>query len=59
MGDRKDRHENIGKGFIGKEGFKRIMNWPHFNEIPLILETPFVDEGTYGKEINFLNKMVN
>lgn len=35
-----DRHENIGKGFIGKEGFRRIMNFPKFQNIPMILETP-------------------
>lgn len=35
-----DRHEDIGKGCIGKEGFSLIMNDPAFFEIPKILETP-------------------
>ncbi|XP_019641285.1 PREDICTED: uncharacterized protein LOC109482868 [Branchiostoma belcheri] len=35
-----DRHENIGKGKIGIEGFRRVMNDPRLNNIPMILETP-------------------
>ncbi|CAH1273701.1 Hypp5184 [Branchiostoma lanceolatum] len=35
-----DRHENIGRGKIGIEGFRRVMNDPRLNNIPMILETP-------------------
>lgn len=35
-----DRHEHIGKGKIGLEAFKLIMNDPRFFDIPKILETP-------------------
>jgi deoxyribonuclease-4 len=35
-----DRHEHIGKGSIGKEGFRIILNHPALSHIPLILETP-------------------
>jgi len=50
-----DRHETIGKGKIGVEGFRRIMNCKHFTDIPLILETPFVNgNATYKKEIELL-----
>jgi apurinic endonuclease APN1 len=44
MGSKKDRHENIGKGFIGDEGFKNIINDSSFNDIPMIMETPGGDE---------------
>ncbi|HKI77521.1 MAG TPA: deoxyribonuclease IV [Ignavibacteriaceae bacterium] len=37
---RVDRHEHIGKGFIGKEGFTNIMNDKKLEKIPKILETP-------------------
>jgi len=37
---RVDRHEHIGKGCIGLEGFRAIMNDPHLTSIPKILETP-------------------
>jgi len=49
-----DRHENIGKGKIGMDGFKRIMTCKHFTDLPMILETPFVDENGYKKEIGIL-----
>lgn len=35
-----DRHEHIGHGGIGRDGFKRFINYPAFIDIPLILETP-------------------
>jgi deoxyribonuclease IV len=40
LGSRVDRHEHIGKGFIGKEGFANIMNDKKLEKIPKILETP-------------------
>jgi len=40
LGSRKDRHEHIGKGFIGLDGFRYIINDPRFQQIPMILETP-------------------
>ena len=35
-----DRHENIGRGYIGVEGFRRLVNHPAFSNLPMILETP-------------------
>jgi len=40
FGTRLDRHESIGKGFIGLDAFKFLMNDSRFDDIPLILETP-------------------
>ncbi len=40
LGSRVDRHEHIGKGFIGKKGFANIMNDESIAHIPKILETP-------------------
>ena len=40
LGSRVDRHEHIGKGFIGKEGFSNILNDKRLRHIPKILETP-------------------
>jgi deoxyribonuclease-4 len=36
----RDRHENIGKGYIGRGGMKRIINHPKLRNLPFILETP-------------------
>jgi deoxyribonuclease-4 len=35
-----DRHEHIGLGFIGEEGFKAILRNETIRRLPLILETP-------------------
>lgn len=40
LASRVDRHEHIGKGFIGLEGFTNIMNDKRLFHIPKILETP-------------------
>jgi deoxyribonuclease-4 len=39
-GSRVDRHEHIGKGAIGLEGFRHLMNDPRFTKVPKLLETP-------------------
>ncbi len=40
LGSRVDRHEHIGKGYIGKEGMKRIINHSKLRHLPFIMETP-------------------
>ena len=40
-GSRKDRHEHIGKGKIGMEGFKKIAQFAQKNKIDLVLETDY------------------
>jgi len=40
LGSRKDRHEHIGKGYIGLDGFRWIVNDPRFQQVPMVLETP-------------------
>lgn len=40
LGSRVDRHEHIGKGRIGLEAFRFIMQNPRFRKIPKVLETP-------------------
>ncbi|QVK20298.1 deoxyribonuclease IV [Mycoplasmatota bacterium] len=43
-GSHKDRHENIGFGYIGFESLLKIINHLDFINIPKILETPYVTE---------------
>ncbi len=52
LATRVDRHDNIGKGFIGQDLFRRIMNDPRFDNMPLILETP--DTNLWPQEIEML-----
>jgi deoxyribonuclease-4 len=40
LGSRVDRHDHIGNGFIGIEGFRNIMNDEKLVSVPKILETP-------------------
>jgi deoxyribonuclease-4 len=39
-GSRVDRHEHIGKGCLGLEPFRRLLNDPRFAKLPMLLETP-------------------
>lgn len=58
-GAHKDRHANIGQGFIGFETLNKIVNHPKLEKLPKILETPYVQVGDdkknkkapYGHEI--------
>ena len=49
---RVDRHDSIGKGFLGLDFFRRFMKDARFDNIPIILETP--DETLWKNEIALL-----
>ena len=55
LGVRKDRHESLGRGFLGLAVFENIMNDPNIDEIPLILET--IDDSLWAEEIALLRSM--
>jgi deoxyribonuclease IV len=40
LGSRVDRHEHIGKGHIGLEAFRVLLNDKRFDDVPKVLETP-------------------
>ena len=40
LGTGRDRHEHIGKGYLGLEPFRMLLNDPRFAELPMLLETP-------------------
>ena len=46
----KDRHENIGFGAIGFDALNKIVHFPDFENVPKILETPYVTAEPDGKE---------
>ncbi len=52
LGSRIDRHEKRGEGSLGLGFFRRLMNDPRFDDMPLILETP--DPGIWKSEIELL-----
>jgi deoxyribonuclease-4 len=52
LGSRVDRHDSLGKGTLGIDVFKWLMNDPRFDDMPLILETP--DDAIWAEEIKML-----
>jgi len=52
LGARVDRHQSIGKGKLGVEPFRFIMNDKRFDEIPMVLET--IDDTIWAEEIKLL-----
>jgi deoxyribonuclease-4 len=50
FGARRDRHENIGKGTVGENVFKLLLNHPSTKKTPFIIETPGFDEKGPDKE---------
>ena len=55
FGAKKDRHEKIGKGQIGRDAIVRIINHPRLRDLPFYLETPNELDG-YAAEIDMLRK---
>ena len=57
QGARKDRHENIGKGYLGFETLHTIAHHPRVAHVPKILETPYIDgNAPYKEEIQLLRQ---
>lgn len=57
IGARKDRHENIGKGYIGIENLVNVVYNKRLDNIPKILETPYINDlAPYKDEIELLRK---
>jgi len=52
LGARVDRHQSIGKGKLGVDPFRFIMNDKRFDEIPMVLET--IDDTIWAEEIKLL-----
>jgi len=57
LDSRHDRHEHIGKGSIGLEGMKRIINHPKLRNLPFILETPKKTEEDDIMNLNTVRKL--
>lgn len=56
LASRVDRHASLGEGTLGLDVFRRIMNDPRFDGMPLILETP--DSNRWAEEIRMLKGMI-
>lgn len=59
QGSRVDRHAHIGKGCLGLEAFRLLVNDPHFRNRPMILETPKESDDSEDMDIVNLNVLRN
>jgi len=57
LGCHLDRHENIGKGYIGTAGFKAFLHNDKVRHLPMILETPVRDEKDWGRDLAVVRKL--
>jgi deoxyribonuclease IV len=59
LGSGRDRHENIGEGLIGVDGFRRILGHRAFQDVPFLLEVPGFGEakGPDAPNIDILKKL--
>lgn len=57
LGSRIDRHAEIGKGTLGMAFFKRLVNDPRFDNMPIILETP--NPAIWPEEIKLLYGLID
>lgn len=58
LGSRIDRHEEIGKGKLGLEAFRLLVNDPRFFDIPKILETPKKTLQDYARQMRLLKSLI-
>jgi len=58
LGTRVDRHEDIGKGKIGLEGFQLLFNDERFFDIPKVLETPEGTLESYAKNMKVIKGLL-
>jgi deoxyribonuclease-4 len=56
LGSHVDRHQNIGNGYIGLDGFRRILHHPRLRSKAFILETP-MDDGWDKKDLETLKTL--
>lgn len=56
-GSEKDNHEDIGYGNIGEEGFSNIVNSEKLEDLPMVLETPQDNRGSYGENIEKIREL--
>ena len=58
LGSKRDRHEHIGMGKIGVDGFRKIINHPELRKIPKILETPVDQRRGFKENIEFVKRLI-
>ncbi|WP_337101303.1 deoxyribonuclease IV [Paenibacillus sp. YIM B09110] len=58
-GSYKDRHAQVGKGYIGANAMKQLLQSAVISELPIILETPTSDNYSHKDEITYIHELAN
>jgi deoxyribonuclease IV len=58
LGSHADRHEHIGKGKLGLEAFRRILNDPRLDAAAFVLETPKDSDGADKRNLKAVKKLI-
>ncbi len=58
LGSRHDRHEHLGHGHLGRRGLRAVLTHPWVRGLPLILETPFDEEGADVRNLAYARKLL-
>ncbi len=58
LGSHLDRHANIGEGYIGIEGFRRILNARALRDKAFVLETPIDNDGDDKRNVDALWNLI-
>ena len=58
LGSNRDRHQNIGQGEIGEEGFRTLLHDPRLDRLPFLLEVPGFDgKGPDAANVDILRRL--
>ena len=57
LGSHVDRHEHIGRGHIGRDGFRRIVRHPKLRRVPFICETPIDKPGDDRRNVRMMRSL--
>lgn len=58
LGGNLDRHEHVGMGRIGPEGFRSLLHHDHISELPLLMEVPQDEKRSDADEIAYLRRLI-
>jgi deoxyribonuclease-4 len=58
LGSRLDRHENIGKGKIGRKGIRELLHYQGIADRPIVMETPYEDIKTMKQSIRLVRSLL-
>ncbi|MDE1804976.1 MAG: deoxyribonuclease IV [Candidatus Micrarchaeota archaeon] len=58
LGSGKDRHENIGKGYIGRDGIRAFLNYKDISSKPILLETVTDRKNPDSNEIELVRSLI-